>query len=138
MKLGIVDASVAVKWFVIEENGRQESLKILSRIEKKPTEFALPELFFNEMLAVFCKLINDPIDIMRYMDILGNLGCRRIGNGRQLLNEAATLAKKTDLSGYDSIYLASAKLTSGTWLTADGKAHRKVKHLKLSSLIGSH
>ena len=49
--LQILDASVAIKWFVANEAGRTEAITILDQVRDSPTRFAVPELFFNEMLA---------------------------------------------------------------------------------------
>lgn len=136
MTLLIVDASVAIKWFVPAEAGRAEAIEILDRIHQAPSAFAVPELFFNEMLAVLTRLVGrDAIAIRSYMDALQDLGFRRIGNGRELLACAAQLACSHRLSGYDAVYAASAKLTEGVWLTADAEAHRRLRRLKISKAV---
>ncbi|MBI4405312.1 MAG: type II toxin-antitoxin system VapC family toxin, partial [Deltaproteobacteria bacterium] len=79
MKLKIIDASVAIKWFVDEPN-RKEAMDLLSQIEQNPRQFGVPELFFNEMLSVFCKLALSEKEIVSFMHCLQNLGFHRIGN----------------------------------------------------------
>jgi len=99
-------------------------------------EFAVPELFFNEMLAVLTRLAGgDAAAVRTYLDALQDLGFERIGNGRELLACAADLACAHGLTGYDALYVATAKLTGGCWLTADGRAHRKIRHLRVSKLV---
>jgi len=130
--LRIVDASVAVKWFVREEEGKRAAMELLGEIEASPAGFAVPELFFNEMLAVLCRLLEDPAETVDYMNALQDLGLHRIGNGRELLATAAGLAKNHGVTGYDAVYAACAKLTGGVWLTADTTAHGRLASTGLS------
>ncbi len=130
----ILDVSVAFKWFV-EEEARETALALLDRVRDAPKDFAVPELFFNEMLAVFCRVADDPKEIQGYMGILQDLGLARLGNGREVLSEAIHFSKQYHLTGYDAVYVASAKLVGGVWITADEAAHRKIKPLRLSQLL---
>jgi predicted nucleic acid-binding protein len=134
--LTIIDTSVAVKWFIADdEPKRKEALSVLEGVCAEPHRFAVPELFFNEMLAVFCRLLNQPSEIKEYVHILEQLGWERIGNGSQLLEKAAELAKEFHLSGYDAIFAASALLVDGIWLTADEVAARKLRGRKFIRLL---
>lgn len=132
----IIDASVAVKWFVLEPL-RERALALLDEIQEAPQEFAVPELFFNEMLSTFCRLLDKAPKIHEYLDLIQNLGLTRLGNGREALAAAATLAKEHALSGYDAIYAANAQLVRGIWITADGVAHRKISRLGISQLLSA-
>jgi predicted nucleic acid-binding protein len=134
--LQILDASVAIKWFLAEEVGREEALEILDQVRDAPARFAVPELFFNEMLAVLVRLVGDDASaVRRYLDALQDLGLERIGNGRALLARAADLACRYGLTGYDAVYAASAQLTEGRWLTADLRAHRRIQRLRISKAV---
>ena len=136
MSLLILDASVAIKWFLADEPGRDEALAILDVVRDDPARFAVPELFFNAMLAVLARLVGDkPRALQSYLDALQDLGFERVGNGRELLAAAATLACEHGLSGYDAIHAASARLVGGHWLTADAKAHRKIQRLRISKVV---
>lgn len=132
MTLKIIDPSVAVKWFVLEEGEKEAAMHILDRIESSPSDFAVPELFFNEMLSVLCRLLDSPDKVVDYMNALQDLGFHRIGNGRELLAAAAELAKSHSVSGYDAVYAACAKLTGGIWITADQDAHDRLISANLS------
>jgi len=134
--LQILDASVAIKWFVTKETGSAEALQILDRVRDAPQRFAVPELFFNEMLAVLARLLGEDGNTLRqYLEAIQDLGLERIGNGRELLSRAGDLACRYRLSGYDAIYAASAQLTAGCWLTADARAHRKIARLRISKAV---
>ena len=80
MRLFVLDASVAVKWFVPGETGRAEAIELFERVHHARDAFAVPELFFNEMLAVFARLAgNDAAAVGSYMEALQDLGFERIG-----------------------------------------------------------
>ena len=131
----ILDASVALKWFVPNEPGRVMALHVLDAIAQHPDQFAVPELFFNEMLSVLCRTKADKKIIASYMTDLEALGFSRIGNGHEVLYESIMIAFDFHLSGYDAIYAACAKLSGGRWLTADEKACAKLRHTKLGYLL---
>lgn len=133
----VVDASVALKWFVAEEHLKKEAIEVLDELKSSPSNFAVPELFFNEMLSAFCKILDDARRIREYMDILQDLGLARLGNGRELLSLAASMAKEYGITGCDVIYTANAKLVGGVWLTADWRAHKKIARLHISRFLGA-
>lgn len=132
----VLDASVAIKWFVEGETGRAEALELLDRIRDDPGPFVVPELFFNEMLAVLARLSGgDGAALRGHLEALQDLGMERVGNGRELIARAAAIASRYRLSGYDSIYAACADLMRGCWLTADLRAHRRIQRLKVSQAV---
>jgi predicted nucleic acid-binding protein len=53
----------------------------------------------------------------------------------ELLEVAVNIAKKYDVTVYDAIYIALAKLISGVYVTADKKLYEKVKELKFVKFI---
>jgi predicted nucleic acid-binding protein len=110
-------------------------MDLLDEIEASPSEFAVPELFFNEMLSVLCRLLDSPAKVIDYMNALQDLGLHRIGNGRELLTAAANLAKEYSITGYDAVYAACAELTSGVWITADQSAHDRLTSARLSTVL---
>lgn len=136
MKTQIIDASVALKWFLNETNVAP-ALKILEDLRDNPSRYVVPELFYNETLAVFARSERDLGRIKEWISILGELGLSRIGNGQELLSLAAELALRHGLSGYDAIYAATAVLVEGEWITADERAHQKIKKLGISRLLES-
>jgi predicted nucleic acid-binding protein len=126
-----IDTSVAVKWFIADdEPKRMEALTVLERICAEPHRFAVPELFFNEMLAILCRLLSHPTEMKENIHSLEQLGWERIGNGSHLLEKAAELAKEFRISGYEAVFAASALLVEGVWLTADDVAARKLRGCK--------
>ncbi len=133
-KLRVIDASVAVKWFVRADVGRESALALLAEIEKDPRNFAVPELFFNEMLAALCRLVTQAETVKQQIRNLENIGFHRVGNGHELLARAAEIAIQTGLTGYDSVYAATAELLHGQWITFDQKAHQKLEKAGMKGL----
>jgi len=130
----VVDASVAVKWFV-KENDQETALEVLYAIQNNPDNFIVPDLFFIEMLNIFCKLCKQKNIVYHFINILENMGFHRIQPGHEILNKAAQIACEYGLSGYDAIYASTALLSKAQWLTADKKAHEKIKSLNISMLL---
>ena len=122
----IVDASVAIKWFVPTEEYREQVLQVLEDIQKSPQRFGVPELFFNEVLTVLCRVGDHVQNVIMDIDRMENLGLNRVGNGHELLEETVRSSKKYHLTGYDALYVATAKLMKGVWLTADYKAYKRI------------
>jgi len=131
----VVDASIAIKWFVIEE-GQEDALAILERIKKMPTDFAVPEFFYIEMMSVMTRLVRNQEELDSIIDDLYSLGFMQLRVGAKLLKIASQISNTTGISGYDALYAACAKSIMGRWLTADRKAHSKIVALKLSSVLG--
>lgn len=136
MSYDVIDASVAVKWFLPMEAGRDDAVALLKQINTSPDHFAVPDLFYCEMLNVFCKAFSSAAEVYDNLITLHEFGMRFLPTGRNTLSQAAYLAKNYGLSGYDSIYAANAKLTGGKWITADERSHKKIQKLKISSLLG--
>jgi predicted nucleic acid-binding protein len=133
----IVDASVALKWFVDGEPLVAEARAVLDGIAEDPQPYAVPELFMNELLAVLARLPGaTSARVREAMALVESLGLARIGNGHDLLARAADLACEWGLSGYDATYVALASLAGGVWLTADARAAAKVRHKRLVRVLG--
>lgn len=130
----VIDTSVAIKWFV-KESGHESSLLVLERLLANPGIFAVPELFYFELIHVFNRLIPQPRK--NHRDILHkvlNIPLTRFAMSVELANEVENF-QKLGLSGYDASYVGFAKMLKGTWLTFDQKAHSKIEHLGLSHVL---
>lgn len=129
----VVDASVAIKWF-IDEEGRDQALEVLHHLIAKPDAFFVPELFYFELAHILPKLIAVGTREMHLFEQLLVLPV-----GRMPMNNKIFLTSQKfqalGLSGYDAAYLAVADIIGGMWLTFDKKAHSKVEHLGLSRCL---
>jgi predicted nucleic acid-binding protein len=130
----VLDASVAAKWFILERDS-DKAKRVLDAVQESPDTFAVPELFFVEMLNVLARTDPSTERVRQYMSDLEELGLTRLAHGHDLVSAAAALACDRGLSGYDAIYAATAQMLKGTWLTADDKAHRKIAPLRISKLL---
>lgn len=133
----VLDASVALKWFVDGEPLVEEARAVLEEIARDPHPWVIPELFMNELLAVLSRLPRaSGEDVAESIALVESLGLARVGNGHDLLATAAELACSWKMSGDDSVYLALAALVGGTWLTADARAAGLVPRRGLVRLLG--
>ncbi len=133
-RIVVIDASVAAKWFV-DEPGSDSARSVLLDLRDGPTWFAVPELFFVEMLSVLSRMAENEDQLRQSLAILEDLGFARLALGHETLAKAAELAYSWGLSAYDSVYAATAELLGGVWLTADARAHEKVASLGISRLL---
>jgi predicted nucleic acid-binding protein len=130
----ILDASVAIKWFV-RESGHEAALAVLANLFAGPKRFAVPELFFFELVHVFNRLIPDPPpDQWNILHAVLDCGLPRFAMTPTLATEVRKL-QTAGLSGYDAAYVALARELRGTWLTCDEKAHQKIKAMGISRIL---
>jgi len=130
----VIDASIAIKWFV-DEAGREKAERVLAQIKAQPAEFAVPDLFYLEMMSVLVRLIERPAELDQVISDLFDLGMIQVRVGAKLLKEASEIGLTYKLSGYDAVYAACARALGGRWLTADHKAHQKVAALEVSQCL---
>ena len=121
----VVDASVAAKWFIAEENDH-DSLELL----KRPFEIHAPNLLFLELDNVLCKLIRRGLlseDIgFEIHDRILDFPIE-IHPFPSLQEEALKLAVRTKRSMYDCIYLSLAEVLDCRMVTADRKFFESLK-----------
>jgi predicted nucleic acid-binding protein len=130
----VLDASVAVRWFLKDET-HPNADKVLRRLIDSPESFAVPELFCFEVYAVLCRMhpSGDRIFGEGVIPLL-NGGIFRQPMSERLAKKAAGFVKK-GLSGYDACYAALAREMAGRWLTFDAAAHKCVVREKVSHLL---
>lgn len=130
----VIDASVAIKWFVIEP-GREAALDVLRQVLAKPRAFAVPELFYFEIANVVHRLIPKPSRLQRsLLHQLMTIGLQRYAMTPAWFDAIREIQSR-GLSGYDAAYVALAQQLGGTWLTFDHTAHRTIAHLKCSEAL---
>ena len=132
----ILDASVAVRWFLEEERHRNADV-VLERLVDEPGRFAVPELFSYEVLAVLFRVHPDPLRAY----VGGVIPLLQGGMLRYPMTESiahrAFGFQQLGLSGYDACYAAVAEELEGLWLTFDTQAHEKLRRTALSLDIGA-
>ena len=130
----VVDASVAVRWFLKEEANKNAD-EVLRRIVEQPDEFAVPELFTFEVYAVLQRLHPNGLQVYKQ----GVIPLLQAGIFRQPMTENLAIKAnqfvKKGLTVYDACYAALAKDIKGLWLTFDEKAHRLIQEDNISLLL---
>lgn len=113
----VVDAGVAVKWYVEEEHTREAELLLDKRFEIHAPDLLLPE--FGNVLWKKCR--SDDLDENTARGAIGSIGDRGIffHSSSKLLNSAFTGALETGQSYYDWTYLALAIALECNLVTAD-------------------
>jgi predicted nucleic acid-binding protein len=130
----VIDASVAVRWF-LEEEAHPNADEVLRSVIDEPGRFAVPELFSFEVFSVLVRLHPKGAEAFNK----GIIPLLQAGIFRQPMTERlASMAGRfveLGLTGYDACYAALARDLNGTWLTFDDKAHRSIRKEGLSSLL---
>ena len=115
----VVDASIAVKWFIPESH----SIKAL-RLLDADCELLAPDLIFAEFGNVLWKKwLRQELEPEVIAPLLADLGRMRlrIAPTAALTDKAADIAVTYKRSFYDSVYLALAVQAQGRMVTADEK-----------------
>lgn len=130
----IVDASVAIKWFLLEP-GHEAAISLLKQILSSPDRFAVPELFFFELTHIFHRLILGPSEAqLMLLKETTQWGIHRFSMTADLIDKTRRF-QELGLSGYDASYVAVAESLKGKWVTFDSAAHHRLKGLNLSELL---
>lgn len=123
MKGYVLDASVAVKWFLLpHETLTGEALKLLHDLEIGRVRFVVPDLFWSEIGNVFWKAVRtnrfpahaaaEALEAVRELNI-PTVSCSG------LVHDAFLIALESSQAVYDCIYVALAVASAIPLLTAD-------------------
>jgi len=127
----VIDASVAIKWF-LEEEAHPFADQVLGAVIDTPEQFAVPELFAFEVYAVLQRLHPNGLEVFQegVMPLLQG-GILRHPMTRDLASQSDRFLKM-GLTGYDACYAALARELKGQWLTFDKRAHEAISEEKVS------
>lgn len=130
----VVDASVALRWY-LEEESHDSADAVLEKIINEPGRFSVPELFAFEVYAVLQRLHPNALQAFENGIIpLLQGGILRYPMTAELAFKANRFVHK-GLTGYDACYAALASDLKGCWLTFDKKAHQLIEKDKVSCLL---
>jgi predicted nucleic acid-binding protein len=131
----VLDASVILKWF-LEEEYSDVALKIRENFYREICRIIEPDFLLYEFVNV---LRYNPVyteeDVIKAVNSLIETDIDIVLPTVELLETAINIAKRYDVTVYDAIYIALAKLISRTYITADKKLYEKVKELKFVKFI---
>lgn len=130
----VIDASVAVRWF-IEEEAHAHADEVLEKVIDEPERFAVPELFAFEVFSVLQRIHPSGLEAFRN----GIIPLLQGGIFRQPMTESLAVKANSfvnlGLTGYDACYAALARDLRGIWLTFDEQAHILIQKEKISCLL---
>ena len=128
----VIDASVALRWY-LEEEKSENADAVHRRLIDEPEVFAVPELFAYETYSVLLRVHPKPLQAFEE----GILPMLRSGILRYPMTDG--IARRgarfveAGLTGYDSIYVALAEELGALWLTFDTRAHSSIQRHHLST-----
>jgi len=127
----VVDASVAVRWF-LDEECHPAAEEVLAEMVENPQRFAVPELFSFEVFSVLCRVHpSGPGVFLEGVVPILNSGILRQPMTEKLVRETVFFLER-GLTGYDACYAALARELGGLWLTFDRQAHGILRGEKIS------
>jgi predicted nucleic acid-binding protein len=127
----VLDASVAVRWYLADEAGAAADA-VLERVLEAPEVFAVPELFFFEVYAVLARSHRgfEAVYTDAFLPVVAS------GPLRYPMTEAlavrASRYTAMGLTGYDAVYAGLARELGALWLTFDSRAHKAIASHALS------
>ena len=130
----VIDASVAIRWF-IEEEAHPHADEVLEKVIDKPERFAVPELFAFGLFSVLQRIHPSGLEAFRK----GIIPLLQGGIFRHPMTENLALIAESfvnlGLTRYDACYAALARDLKGIWLTFDEQAHSLIQKEKISCLL---
>ena len=131
----VIDASVAAKWYLVDQTDPNAE-EVLRRVIQEPELFAVPELFFFEVLAVLRR--RHPHPFRTYQDAflpVVEAGVFRHPMTAALATHASPFLAR-GLSAYDACYAGLAAELGALWITFDRRAHELIASEKVSVDLG--
>ena len=121
--IAVLDASVALKWF-LEEPEAAQALTLREHHLRGDLLLVAPDLLLYEVgNALRFKHGFTPSDIQRTLSDLLHIQLELVGPTERLLHHAVDLAHRSKLTYYDSLYLAVASDLGTRLITADKRLH---------------
>lgn len=125
----VVDASVAIKLFLVE-HGSEQAQELFSRCLDDPEgRLFVPDLLFVECANVLWKNVrNGNSDLTGAVANLADLKMMELAAvpTSQLMERALEIACAHDITAYDACYIALAELRAVPLITADDRLAAKV------------
>jgi predicted nucleic acid-binding protein len=138
MKRVVIDASVAIKWY-IPETLSDRAAGYLEALRQGQVILLSPDLIIVEMgNTLWKKLRREELaieDVRMIASALTDAFPVELTESRELLPAALEVAAACGLTVYDSLYLALASAREATLVTADRRFTEVVKNTVLGELI---
>lgn len=124
--LVVVDASVAVKWFISTEPGSVEAADLMARHMDGTVRLVAPTLLSYELLNVLARSENRGVSLQPAIDAFFEAEVELVEPSRELAIATAELIESGQLSANDAAYVALAQLLDCQLATADRAQERAV------------
>jgi len=125
----VVDASVAIKLFLVEPLSNRADALFDHLSDSPPARFYVPDLFFAECANILWKYVHHfgyPLDAARQdLSDLLHLPFRLVPTA-DLVGDALELAVAHDITIYDAVYVALGERLSLPMVTADEALVRRL------------
>ncbi len=135
MKLPVIDASIALKWFFPEENSA-----IARSFLSERNQFVVPDLFWIETSNIISKKVRKSElsikEAERIIQILENMNFVTISFD-QIKAEAFFISTRFSITLYDACYLAVAVNYEGNLFTADIRMSNEIKKTAYKEFVTS-
>ena len=120
---------------IYEEQFRLHTIakSILSEIENKQSVMNVPSVAIVEIAAVGARLTGKDERGLQASDYVREHG--NIIYDVDFLDESVIIAAKTKISGFDSIFIACAKIANSTLITDDRKMHEAAIKVGVNSKL---
>ncbi|MDP2183726.1 MAG: type II toxin-antitoxin system VapC family toxin [Actinomycetota bacterium] len=117
----VVDASVAVKWFLAEdESGVAEAAALLAEHAEGRVLLVAPALIAHELMGVFARRLPGS-GVSPALEAFYDAGVHLVPPSRELMLGAVGLLEQCQLSAFDAAYAALAVSLGCPLATADRK-----------------
>ena len=125
----VVDASVAVKWFIRErEADREEAFALRRRHVEGRTRMIVPELFLLEVPnAIKASKRATEDELSKVITALHDLDLQIERHSWDVLRKTNAVAWAYNLTWYDGLYVALAEVLGYPLVTADEALMRKMR-----------
>lgn len=131
----VVDTSVMVKWYCVEED-TDKALLIRDEYVRGKTKITSPDLVILELAnAIRYKENSTTEDVDTVLSNFVRLNLDIIVPTIELVKRASRLSFEYNTTIYDALYLALAEELSYDFITADEKLYRKVHGLSFVRLL---
>lgn len=128
MKLFVVDASVAVKWFIpdaADEAHVDQALQLLIAGQREEARFLQPPHWIGEVTAVLVR--RTPVTVNASVEALLELAFAKMSGHARIYQRAITLSQTLNHHLFDTLYHAVALEENATLITADRRYYDKAK-----------
>jgi predicted nucleic acid-binding protein len=126
----VVDASIALKWFV-EEIDSEKALMVLDHISDKALPI-VPSLFFYEIANVLRYKSEFGIkDIQQILQALSKFGFIVMSLENEIGDLTIELAYRNGITVYDASYLAISSIRNCEFVTSDERLYNKLSEGKV-------